>query len=137
MREVLQKSEMLVLLLVAAALPACGGVKPVAGGTQGTLKVAGQLLSDIQVTVHQVEGGPAHPVGFGTTIADGTFELVTNGAQGPLWLDAGEYRFTLESAGAPVQFPKEYTHADTTPLKRTWAGGDGDLELEVPTAVIQ
>jgi hypothetical protein len=124
------------VLLVAAALPGCGGVKPVAGGTHGTLKVAGQLLSDIQVTVHQVEGGSTRPVGFGTTIADGIFELVTNGALGPLWLDAGEYRFTLESAGAPVQFPKEYTRADTTPLKRTWAGGDSNLELEVPTAVI-
>ena len=131
------KSGLFVLLFMAAALPGCGGVKPVAGGTQGTLKVAGQLLSDLQVTAHQVKAGSTRPVGFGTTIADGTFKLVTNRAQGPLWLDAGEYRFTLESAGAPVQFPKEYTHADTTPLKLTWAGGDGNLELEVATAVIQ
>lgn len=132
-----RKAEMFMLLLMATTLPGCGGVKPVVGGTEGTLKVAHQLLSDIQVTVHQVEGGSTRPVGFGTTIADGTFKLVTNGARGPLWLNPGEYRFTLESAGAPVEFPKEYTHADTTPLKLRWAGGDSDLELEVPTAVIR
>jgi hypothetical protein len=132
-----RKPELFMLMMMAATLPGCGGMKPVAGGTEGTLKVAGQLLSDIQVTVHQVEGGSTRPVGFGTTIADGTFKLVTNGAQGPLWLNAGEYRFTLESAGAPVQFPKDYAHADTTPLKLTWADGGSHLELEVPTATIQ
>jgi prepilin-type N-terminal cleavage/methylation domain-containing protein len=50
---------------MAAALPGCGGVKPVAGGTHGTLKVAGQLLCDIQVTAHQVEGGSTRVVGRG------------------------------------------------------------------------
>jgi hypothetical protein len=120
-----------VLAIILAALPGCG-VKPVAGGTTGTLRIGGELLSDIQVTVHEVEGNSAHPVGFGVTDLEGSFELVTNGAHGALWLSPGEYRCTLESAGAPVQFPKEYFNADTTPLKVTWSAGDDSLDLEVP-----
>lgn len=107
-------------------------MKPVAGGTTGTLRVGGELLSDIQVTVHQVEGGSTRPLGFGVTDLEGSFELVTNGAQGALWLSPGEYRCTLESAGAPVQLPKEYFKPDTTPLKISWSAGDRSLDLDVP-----
>jgi hypothetical protein len=66
---------------------------------------------------------------------DGAFELVANGAQGPLWLSPGEYRCTLESAGAPVQFPMEYAQADTTPLTISWSAGDKELDLEVPPPI--
>ncbi len=124
------KSDWCLLALLATALAGCGGVKPVTGGTSGTLSFGDQLLSDIQVTVHQLDGTSFQNVGFGVTDRDGWFELVTNRAQGPLVLDAGEYRFTLESAGAPVQVPKEYSQAETTPLKVSWSG-DGELELKV------
>lgn len=71
------------------------------------------------------------PIGFGVTDAAGGFELVTNGARGALWLIPGEYRFTLESAGAPVQFANDYARAETTPLRVSWSDGDGILDLEV------
>jgi hypothetical protein len=119
------------LLMLAAALPGCG-VQSVPGGTYGTLHAGDEWLSDVQVTVHQVEGSTTRAVGFGVTTLDGTFELFTNGAQGPLWLAPGEYRCTLESAGAPLQFPEEYARADTTPLKIDWSDADGDLDLEIP-----
>ena len=65
----------------------------------GTLRAGSELLADIQVTMHQVDGGSLRRVGFGVTDRNGSFELVTNGAQGPLWLSPGEYCCTLESAG--------------------------------------
>lgn len=122
----------LLLFLTTSLLAGCGGVRPVAGGTQGTLSFGDQLLSDIQVTVHQIEGGSWQCVGFGVTDREGSFELVTNGANGALWLSPGEYRFTLESAGAPVQIPKEYSQAESTLLKVSWSGGNSELELKVP-----
>jgi hypothetical protein len=121
------------LLLAAAAvsLAGCGGVQPVAGGTAGTLSFGDQLLSDIQVTVYESDGGSWTPIGFGVTDREGWFELVSNGARGALWLSPGEYRFTLDSAGAPVQIPTEYTQADSTPLKSSWSEQDGELELKL------
>ena len=128
----LQKLRWFVLLAFVAALPSCGGVKPVTGGTTGVLHAGDDFLSEFQVTVHEVEGSSTRPIGFGVTGPDGSFELVTNGAHGALWLSPGEYRCTLESAGAPVQFPKEYAQPNTTPLKISWSAGDEELDLEVP-----
>ncbi len=119
-------------VILAATSSGCGGPQPVTGGTPGTLRVGSELLSDFQVTIHQVEGTTTEPVGFGLTGADGSFQLMTNGAQGPLWLSAGDYRCTLESAGAPLVIPKQYTQATRTPLKVTWPTGDEHLNIEVP-----
>jgi len=123
---------MLPLLLAATpVMPGCGGVHPVVGGTPGILHMGDELTSDIQVTVHQVDGSSMRPVGFGVTTLDGSFELVTNGARGPLWLSPGEYRFTLESAGSPVPLPKEFARPDSTPLAVVWSADDCDLDLDV------
>ncbi len=125
----------LALPLAVAVLLGCSGVKPVIGGTEGTLRVGNEYFSDIQVTVHEVDGSSFQPVGFGVTDTDGIFRLVTNGAQGPLSLPPGEYRCTVESVGAPVQFPGEYAQANSTPLKISWSDGDTELELKVPSAI--
>src|SRR5262245_36355928 len=98
-----QNTRFWLLFGVLAVLPAgCGGVHPVVGGTPGSLHAGDDFLSDIQVTVYQTEGGLMQAVGFGVTDHDGAFELATNGARGPLRLAPGEYRCTLESAGAPL-----------------------------------
>jgi hypothetical protein len=123
------------LLVSLAMLAGCGGVRPVTGGTEGTLAFGEQLLSDIQVSVHERDGTKFTCIGFGVTDRDGVFTLVTNGAKGPLWLSRGEYCFTLESAGAPVQIPAEYSQPETSPLKVSWSGGDDELELKVATAL--
>ena len=117
-------------IATTAVLPGCNRVHPVAGGTRGMLHLGSELTSDIQVTVHQVEGSGTRPVGFAVTSLDGSFELVLNGARGPLWLSPGEYRFTLESAGSPVQLPHEFAGPDTTPLSVVWSADDGDLDLD-------
>src|SRR5580765_446568 len=105
------------LVLPALILAGCGGTTPVVGGTKGVLQAGDELLGDIQITVHAKDGTAWKPLGFGVTAFDGSFELVTSGAKGPLWLSPGEYRCTLESAGAPVVIPLELTQADATPLK--------------------
>ncbi len=115
-----------------AALPGCGGSQSVAGGTKGVLKVGGEAISEIQLTVHQVEGGSTKPVGFAVTTADGSFELLKTGASGALWLTPGEYRFTIESIGAPIQFPQEFGQPESTPLKAVWSANNRELTLEGP-----
>ncbi|MGE3315657.1 MAG: hypothetical protein AB7O26_11120 [Planctomycetaceae bacterium] len=117
------------VLALALCLPGCG-VKPVSGGTSGLLLSGGEPLCDVQITVHRINKGELQPVGFGVSTYDGSFELVTNGAKGPLELEAGEYHCTLESVGAPIVIPGEYLRADTTPLKLDWKD-DGHLKLEV------
>lgn len=118
------------LLLAICVIPGCGP-KSVTGGTKGTLKSGENPLSDMQVTVHQLDGGTFTPIGFAVTAADGSFELVTNGAQGPLVLGPGQYRFTLESVGTPVEVPEEFHQLESTPLKVDWTSG-AKLEFDVP-----
>jgi hypothetical protein len=105
--------------------------RPVVGGTGGHLRSNGQPLSEVQLTVHRREGASWSAIGFAVTGAGGEFELVTNRAAGPLQLEPGEYRFTLESVGAPVQIPREYLQAETTPLAVMWPTSDGHLQLEL------
>ena len=81
----LLRSRIMALVMVAAALAGCG-VRPVTGGTKGVLRCAGKLLSDIQVTVYQVDGSSTQPIGFGVTTNDGSFRLVKNNASGALAL---------------------------------------------------
>lgn len=122
----------LLAMSIWAAMLGCGGPRPVTGGTPGVLHAGTGTLSDIQVTVHEIDGTTSRPIGFAITDSNGEFELVTNGAQGPLLLSAGEYRCTLESAGAPVQLPIEYAKAETTPLKISWSDDTVELNLEIP-----
>ena len=85
-------------------LVGCGSATvPALGGTSGSLRFGAAVTSDIVVTVHQQNGGEFSVIGFGTTIQDGSFVLYKPGATEPLWLVPGEYAFTLESIGPPVQ----------------------------------
>lgn len=122
----------LILAAVASTLAGCGA-RPVTGGTKGVLLYAGKSLSDIQVTVYQLEGASPKLVGFGVTANDGSFHLMRNLARGALWLSPGEYCCTLESVGVPIRLPKEYARAETTPLKVSWSKADQSLNLEVPS----
>jgi hypothetical protein len=130
----LRTASVIALLSVAAGLSGCGGARPVTGGTEGTLRAGGEAISDVQVTMHEAEGATFHAVGFAVTGLDGRFQLVTSGAKGPLRLAAGEYRCTLESAGAPVEIPPEYAKPETSPLKIVWSAGDRSLNLEINPA---
>jgi hypothetical protein len=95
------------------------------------------MLAEVQVTLHRQEGSSWQYVGFADTTTDGTFELVTRGAAGPLVLPPGEYRATLESVGAPIQIPPVYTQPDSSPLAIRWSGNEGKLELQLAKTTIQ
>lgn len=117
----------LVAITFAVTFTGCGP-QPVKGGTAGNLMAAGKPLSDVQVTVFQNAGTAFQPIGFAVTKTDGSFQLLQNQARGPLNLAAGDYRCTLESAGAPIKIPKQFAKPETTPLKVSWSG-DGKIDL--------
>jgi hypothetical protein len=123
-------------LFALLMLVGCGAA-PVVGGTKGRLQAGNGGLGDVQVTVHQGDAGKWLPAGFGVTDNEGRFELVQNGAKGPLWLSPGEYRCTLQSAGAPVEIPEEFGKPETTPLQATVKGKDYVLELKTPEFPLQ
>ncbi|WP_425615027.1 hypothetical protein NA78x_004915 [Anatilimnocola sp. NA78] len=122
---------MLLLMVGIVCLPGCGA-RPVTGGTKGSLRGGGSPLSDLQVTIHSQQTGAWTPIGFAVSSTDGTFELFSNGAKGSLFLQPGEYRCTLESAGAPLRVPPVYARAETTPLKVLWPTPSQSLDLELP-----
>ncbi len=118
-------------------LVGCGSATaPAEGGTTGILKFGTDVTSDIVVKVHHQNGGQFSAIGFGTTIQDGSFILYKPGATEPLWLEPGEYVFTLESIGPPVQFPEEYLEPKSTPLKITWTADMKSVDIEAPQKLI-
>ena len=117
--------------LLGPLLVGCGP-SPVVGGTSGVLRAGGEPLGDIQVTVYQPKDAAWQPIGFADTAIDGTFRLLLSGAAGPLELAPGEYRFTLQSVGAPVIVPKELTDVGTTPLRASWNNEQAQLTLSLP-----
>ena len=127
----------LLLLAAALAVAGCGGARSTAGGTKGHLQIGSGGMPDMQVTVYEVDSGGWKTVGFGVTGVDGSFYLFQNGARGPLILAPGDYRCTLESAGAPVKIPPEYSKPETTPLKASIKSADAPLELQAPAFTFQ
>lgn len=123
---------LLLLILASGSLVTTGcGPRSVKGGTQGILIVNDEAWPDLQLTVHQWEENSGEIIGFAVTKGDGSFELLLNGAEGPLWLTPGDYRFTLETVGPPMKIPKIFTQPETTPLKINWTGADPRLEFHV------
>lgn len=119
------------LVLIGCGLSLCGcGPRPVTGGTPGTLHARSLMLADLQLVVYRVEGGTPAPIGLAQTGTDGSFALVSNGAQGPLRLSPGEYRITVETAGSPARIPPAYARPESTPLQINWTAADRVLDLE-------
>jgi hypothetical protein len=133
--EPIRAAPAIVVLFIVLTIAGCGP-SPVRGGTRGILRIGGTPMSEVQVTVYQHQDGRWQPIGLGVAMTDGSLELVTSGAQGPLTLEPGEYRCTLESIGAPVRVPREYSQAETTPLAITWSSSSEVLSLEVPGSLL-
>jgi hypothetical protein len=119
-----------VFLFTVSMLAGCSDVPaPVTGGTPGTLTFGDGVTSDINITVHRNSAGSFQSIGFGLTDVEGKFILYQTGAAGPLWLDPGDYVFTLESVGPSIAFPKEYLNPQTTPLKLNWTADSKSADL--------
>lgn len=111
----------------------CCRPRPTAGGTQGVIHCGGRALDSVQVRIHRREGAELHEIGFGVSGADGRFQLVLESARGPLWLEPGEYTFTLESIGPVLlEWPDEMRDPAQSPLGCEWSATDDSLDLDVP-----
>jgi hypothetical protein len=118
------------LLLTAFALFAgCGRVRPVTGGTPGVLQVPNQVASDLQLTLFREQEGTWQPIGFATTGEGGRFELLLPGAVGPLRLEPGLYRVTVQTAGSDLALPPDIGQVATTPVRIEWTGTEPSLQL--------
>lgn len=118
------------MLLLVVCL-GCGEVKSVKGGTSGILLIDDTAMSDMQITFYQEDVSPPKPVGFAISTGAGRFEVLQNGAAGPLYLPAGEYRCTVETAGAPIDLPKEYLDPNETPVMVNWTEDEPMLVVKV------
>lgn len=125
------------LLLAVCLLCGCSDSPAKAtGGTPGALTFADGVTSDINITIHQNSAGNFQPVGFGLTDVDGKFILYQTRAAGPLWLEPGEYVFTLESVGPSIIFPNEYLNPQSTPLRLNWTADLESADLSVPQKLL-
>lgn len=121
-----------VFLFTVLLLSGCSDAPaPATGGTPGTLTFGDGVTSDINITVHRSSAGSFQPIGFGLTDIEGKFILYQTGAAGPLWLEPGDYVFTLESVGPSIAFPKEYLSPQSTPLKLSWTADSKSADLTV------
>jgi hypothetical protein len=128
----LSKSTLAVFLFLISLLTGCSDSPlPATGGTPGTLTFGDGVTSDINITVHRNSAGRFKPIGFGLTDVEGKFVLYQTGAIGPLWLEPGDYVFTLESVGPSIAFPKEYLNPQSTPLKLSWTADSTSADLTV------
>ncbi len=119
-------------LIVLTFVVGCSdGPTPITGGTRGTLTSGSKPISQMQVNVFAGAAGESNPIGRGYVDAEGGFELVTADSSGPLQLESGAYRFTVESIGAEVTIPPEYTRPSTTPLKVEYEP-EQTIALELP-----
>lgn len=121
------------LAFILTSLSGCSGsTQSAAGGTAGKLSFGDEVSSDIRITVCKKLAGKFQTIGFGNTAPDGSFVLYKHGANEPLWLEPGDYSFTLESVGPPVEFPVAYVDPETSPLRVAWTSELQTLELNAP-----
>ncbi len=131
----IQKSRLTFFPLLVIAIVGCGRVGSVpdtSGGTTGKIHNGREPLIGIQVTVYQVDGDSTEPIGVAASRLDGSFELATMDGTCACQLPAGEYRCTLESAGAPISIPTEFAKPETTPLKIALSNDDEAIDLKIP-----
>jgi hypothetical protein len=131
----IRKFRLTLIPLLLAAIIGCGRVETVpdtSGGTSGKIHNGREPLVGIQVTLHQVDGDSTEPIGVAASRLDGSFELATMDGTCACQLPAGEYRCTLESAGAPITIPTEFARPETTPLKIALSKDDEAIDLKVP-----
>lgn len=126
-----------VVTVLAAVLAGCGsGTTSAQGGTPGKLTFGSNVSSDIRITIYHSVAGGFQELGFANTTGDGSFVLYNSGATEPLWLEPGDYVFTLESIGPPVQFPKDFLKPESTPLKVNWTSEMDSINLETPEELL-
>ena len=132
-QSILRKLKLIIAILIAGFLCGCSGSRsPAKGGTAGALMFGPEVTSDILVTVYKKNDNGFQSIGFGTMAVNGSFILYNNGATEPLWLEPGDYKFTLESIGPPIKFPAPYLKPESSPLHVNWNSDMTSLVLQAP-----
>ena len=116
---------------VCSIVIGCGGYRSVPGGTEGLLQSDGEPIAGIEVTIHELNETSWEVIGSGVSLSDGTFVLRSPLAEGPLWLQPGEYRVTLASVRPDfVALPVKYLSVLDTPFEVDWSSSDTMIELD-------
>lgn len=137
-QSILRTLKFITPMLMAGFLCGCSGAtSPAKGGTAGALMFGPEVTSDILVTVYKKSDIGFQSIGFGTTAVNGSFILYNNGATEPLWLEPGDYAFTLESIGPPVKFPAPYQKPESSPLHVNWNSEMPSLVLQAPENLLK
>lgn len=122
---------------ILTLLLGCGPAPSIPGGTSGLLHADGTPLKEVRVTLFAAKDDSTQSIAFAVTDAEGAFQLREEATLEGVWLEPGEYRVTLESAGEfRMIWPREYTSPQQTPLKVAWTAEQTQLELHVPTPKI-
>ena len=134
----LRTLKFIIPILMTGVLGGCSGAtSPATGGTAGALMFGPEVTSDILVKVYKKHDTGFQSIGFGTTAVNGSFILYNNGATEPLWLEPGDYSFTLESIGPPVKFPAPYLKPESSPLHVNWNSDMTPLVLQAPENLLR
>lgn len=112
----------LILLLIALHLigfiTGCSDdAVPIDGGTAGKLTSDGKAMSQMELTFYSDSPFSGSPVAYGAVQNDGAFELVDAPRTEAIELEPGDYRVTVESLGADVEIPKQYSDPSKTTLR--------------------
>jgi 5-hydroxyisourate hydrolase-like protein (transthyretin family) len=123
------------LLMLIALTGGCSSTPPeVPPGTEGLIHAEGSPLADVHVQVYAQESSSLGPLGSALSDADGRFQLRLPDLSGPLHLEPGDYRFTIESAGdIYLNWPAALSDPQKTPLRKTITDPQQVIELDVPT----
>lgn len=109
----------------------CGRMPAVIGGTEGVVRAGDVAIDGVEVKIY--DQATATLLGLGTSGPDGTFNLVTPAAAGPLNLTSGEYVATLEAVGPDVpKLPAGSLDFRTSMLKISRASDSEPIEIKLP-----
>ncbi|HEY0982590.1 hypothetical protein [Schlesneria sp.] len=114
----------------------CGKPREIPGGTPGIIHAGGDVVGDVHISIYRMNDEDSvdeTPVAFAISAHDGQFELRQSGSLEGASLEAGDYRFTVESAGEIyLAWPGDYRKPARSPLRLTWNEDDQQIDLEVP-----
>lgn len=127
---------LLVLTLSALLMEGCGKPQEIPGGTPGIVRVDEKGLPDVQVTAYRANTDQKRePVAIGISGRSGEFVLRNLNTLEAVWIEPGEYRFTVESIGEiHIPWSPEFRNPERTPLRQIRTDQDHQklIELNVP-----
>ncbi|HWL08283.1 MAG TPA: hypothetical protein VNQ76_07760 [Planctomicrobium sp.] len=127
---------LIVLIVSVMQMEGCSEPREIPGGTPGIIRIDSKGIADVQVTAYRKNQDQRfEPVAIGISGRNGEFELRKQDALEAVWLEPGEYRFTVESIGdIHIPWSPEFRNPEKTSLRQTRTDQDHKklIELSVP-----